>query len=659
MIDKATVDRIYAAADVVDVINDFITLKKKGVNYQACCPFHNEKTPSFVVSPAKGLFKCFGCGKGGNAVTFVMEHENMSYVDALKFVAKKYSIDVQEREMTPEEARKNDDRESMMVATSYASEYFRDQLSNSTEGKSIGLSYFRQRGFSDATIAKFELGYCPSAGDAFSKSALAAGYKEEFLTGAGLTIKKEQGGYYDRFAGRVMFPIHTISGRVTAFGGRTMRTDKNVAKYLNSPESEIYHKSNILYGLFYAKKAITHDDCCILVEGYTDVISMHQSGVENVVSSSGTSLTTDQIRLIGRFTKNITVIYDGDSAGIKASLRGIDMILKEGLNVRVVLLPEGDDPDSFARKRNATQLKEFIREAEEDFLTFKIKILLQDSGNDPIKKSAVITDIVASIAEIPTAINRSVYTKECSRLLEVDEQVLISEVARKRMSYGADDQTRQFIRNQQQQVRQEQIYTPTSESTLSIEPGSSIGELERELLKYLLKYGDKNFEYIEGSTVATVGVAQVIISDLQANEIEFQEEIFRDVYNTFVSLYGDAAMSGKPFQIEMHNFINHSKPAVCNFAVDIMTCDDNYIVSKMWLKHDVVVVLEEGRLAEAVPRTVTLYKSKAIDNIISKIHLSLSQDGITEERERELITRITKLNEERNRISKKLSRLIL
>ena len=424
MIDKETVDRIFASANIVEVISDFVQLKKKGVNYQACCPFHNEKTPSFVVSPSKGLFKCFGCGKGGNAVTFVMEHENMTYPEALKYVAKKYGIEVAERELTPEEERRNDDRESMMVVSSYAAEYFAKTLHETPEGQNIGIAYFRERGFSDATILAFGLGYCPGGGDTFTRQALKEGYKEEFLAATGLTIKREDGTYYDRFSTRVIFPIHGISGRVIAFGGRTMRTDKKVAKYLNSPESEIYHKSDVLYGLYQAKRAITQEDCCILVEGYTDVISMHQSGIENVVASSGTSLTEGQIRLISRFTKNVTVIYDGDSAGIKASLRGIDMILREGLNVRVVLLPDGDDPDSFARKHNATELRDFILGHEEDFISFKTRLLLDEAQGDPLKKAALISDIVQSISVIPDAITRSVYTRECAKQMEIDEQVL-------------------------------------------------------------------------------------------------------------------------------------------------------------------------------------------------------------------------------------------
>lgn len=660
MIDRATTDRIYAAANIVEVVGDFITLRKKGVNYQACCPFHNEKTPSFVVSPSKGLYKCFGCGKGGNAVTFVMEHENLGYVDALKYVAKKYGIQIEEREMSPEELRKNDDRESMLIVSGYADDYFQQQLHKTQEGKSVGISYFRQRGFTDATIEKFRLGFCPAAGDSFSREALAAGYKEEFLVSTGLTIKREQGGYYDRFAGRVMFPIHSISGRVTGFGGRTLRTDKNVAKYLNSPESEIYHKSKILYGLFFAKKAITRDDCCILVEGYTDVISMHQAGVENVVASSGTSLTEDQIRLISRFTKNVTVIYDGDPAGIKASLRGINMILREGLNVRVVLLPDGDDPDSFARKHNATELKELIRSSEEDFLTFKARLLAKEIGGDPIKKATLITDMVESIAEIPDSITRSVYTKECAKTMDVDEQMLVAEVARKRMSHSSDEQTREFVKREQAQMRS-QMPPPSYATTAvpSIIAGSSNDELEKELIKYLLKYGDKYFDYKDGTTMVSLNVADTIINDLRANEIEFTNPSYRSIYNTYVELYDNSIEDGPKVEIAMHNFINHPDPMVCNATVDILTSDDIYVPSQIWKKHDVVVETEQDRLTEAVPRTVILYKCKAIEGIISQLNKQLCDPNLADDQVGEIMFRISELNKERMAISKKLSRLII
>ena len=416
MIDRETVDRIYAAANIVDIIGDYVTLKRKGVNYTACCPFHNEKTPSFIVSPAKGLFKCFGCGKGGNAVTFLMEQEGISYPEALKMVAKRYGIEVHEKELTEEEVRRNDDRESMFALNSWAAAYFANYLHNEPEGRSVGLSYFRQkRGMTDATIRKFGLGFCPARGDRMSKDALAAGYKREFLLSTGLSLARESdGSLYDRFRDRVIFPVHNISGRIVAFGGRTLRTDKQVAKYQNSPESEIYSKKRELYGLYFAKKAIQQQNFAIMVEGYTDVISMHQAGVENVVSSSGTSLTTDQIRLLGRFTKNITVIYDGDSAGIHASLRGIDMILREGMNVRVVLLPEPEDPDSFARSHTAEEVQGYIRDHERDFLEFKAELLLKDAQGDPIRKAALIGDMVTSVAQIPDPIQRSVYIKAVS-----------------------------------------------------------------------------------------------------------------------------------------------------------------------------------------------------------------------------------------------------
>lgn len=673
MIDNATVDRIFAAANVVEVVSDFVTLRKKGINYQACCPFHNEKTPSFVVSPAKGLFKCFGCGKGGNSVTFVMEHEGMSYVDALKYVAKKYGIEVQERELSPDESRRNDNRESMMVVSSYAADYFVEQLHKSQEGLNVGISYFRERGFSDSTIEKFRLGYCPASGDTFTSAALEAGYQEEFLVGTGLSGKKENGRFYDRFFGRVIFPIHSISGRVTGFGGRTLRTDKKVSKYLNSPESEIYHKSQILYGLFFAKKAITQDDNCILVEGYTDVISMHQSGVENVVSSSGTSLTTEQIRLISRFTRNVTVIYDADAAGIKASLRGIDMILREGLNVRVVLMPDGEDPDSFARSHNATQLREFIKSAEEDFISFKTRLLMSDAAGDPIKKAGLITDIVQSIAEIPDPIMRSLYIKECSRTMDVEVQLLTSEVARKRISHDSDSQTKEFMRNQQWRNQQQRsgsdlppegLFLPEGDQGASVflgdkSAGSSIEELEKELVKYLLKFGNSNFDYKEGHTMVSLNVAEIIISDLQNNGIIFQNASYRAIYESYVGLFENMKLSGEKGEIAIHNFVNHPDPAVCNAVVDILTAGENYKMSRLWLKFDVIDESEQDRLSETVPRIIILYKSKAIEVIINSLQRQLCDETLPEEDVFEITYRIAALNKERMTISKKLSRLIL
>lgn len=651
MIDKATVDRIYAAANIVDVISDFVTLKKKGVNYQACCPFHNEKTPSFVVSPSKGVFKCFGCGKGGNAVTFVMEHENMTYPEALKYVAKKYGIEVNEHELLPEEQRRNDDRESMMVVSSYAADYFVRMLHETHEGQNIGIGYFRERGFSDATIKRFGLGYCTEVRDAFTRQALSDGYKEEFLIRTGLTIKRENGGYYDRFCGRVIFPIHSISGRVIAFGARTMRTDKKTAKYLNSPESEIYHKSDVLYGIYFAKRAITQQDCCILVEGYTDVISMHQAGIENVVASSGTSLTQGQIRMIARFSRNITIIYDGDSAGIKASLRGIDMVLKEGMNVRTVLLPDGEDPDSFARSHNASQVQDYILTHEEDFISFKIRLLMKEAAGDPIKRAALISDIVQSISVIPDAITRSVYARECSRQMEVDENILLREIAMKRVGHKAGHEAKEFIRKQeiiQRKQVEEAAYTP-----LQLEAGSSINELEHELIKYLLKYGTQNFEYTEGKKSTELNVAEVIISNLDQNGITMKNPTFRKIYEEYKS------MREAQEPIEINHFINHPDPEVCNAVVDLLTYDENYPVSKLWKRFDIVVESEQDRLPTALPRAVILYKSKVIDDIIAELRLRLNDTSLSEEEQIEITQQISILNQERTSISKKLERLIV
>ncbi len=663
MIDSATINRIFDAADIVDVISDYVTLKRKGVNYQACCPFHNEKTPSFVVSPAKGVFKCFGCGKGGNAVTFVMEHEGVSYPEALKIVGKKYGIEVQERELTPEEQQRSDNRESMFALNGWASDYFANYLHHEAEGMSVGMSYFRQqRGFSDATIKKFALGYCPSKGDRMSKDALTAGYREEFLTATGLSLKRDSdGSLFDRFHDRVIFPVHNISGRIVAFGGRTLRTDKKVAKYQNSPESEIYSKKNELYGLYFAKKAIQQQDFAIMVEGYTDVISMHQAGVENVVASSGTSLTTEQIRLLSRFTRNITIIYDGDSAGIKASIRGIDMILSEGMNVRIVLLPEPEDPDSFARKHTATEVQEYIHAHEEDFLTFKAKLLLADAGGDPIKRSKVIADMVNSISLIPDNIQRTVYIADCARIMNIDESVLVGEVARKRMRGTAGDaEADDFMRRQQRQRMAEQARQSDlgqrSVAGGAVVAGSSKESLERELSKYLLKYGHRYFEYKEGKHYVKMNVATEILRDLDMDGIEFENRACNEILNLYRKLWRE---SGEGVEIQASHFTSHSNPEVCNVAVDLLMSDDNYVASEIWSKKDVHIESIEEILAAGVPKAISLYKSKIIDGIIAALEEQLKQDELTDEAVCEITQRITILNEAKVKLSKKTNRSIL
>ena len=658
MIDRATVDRIYAAADIVDIISDYVALKKKGVNYQACCPFHNEKTPSFVVSPSKGVYKCFGCGKGGNAVTFIMEHENVSYPEALKIVAKRYGIEVEEREQTEEDVRRNNDRESMFALNGWAADYFAKYLITSTEGRSVGLSYFAQkRGFTEATIRKFGLGFCSAEGDAMTMVALSAGYKQEFLTSTGLSIVREgDGKLRDRFRDRVIFPVHNISGRVVAFGGRTLRTDKSVAKYQNSPESEIYSKKRELYGLYFAKKAIQQQDYAIMVEGYTDVISMHQAGVENVVASSGTSLTTEQIQLLHRFTRTITVIYDGDSAGIKASLRGIDMILKEGMNVRVVLLPAEHDPDSFARAHTADQVRDYIRANEEDFLSFKAKLMLSEAGKDPIKRSAVVTDMVQSIVQIPDSIQRSVFIKDCARIMDVDEGVLIAEVARKRVQQaGGGREAEEFLRRQQA-LQKPQERTVDVDITKPSEAGSSVEALEYELVKYLLKSGHLSYEILEGRNVVQVNIADEIYYNLDTDNIRFISPVFQKIYDTYRQHWQELGVGVK---VPEQYFVNHIDPEVCNMAVDILTSDDNLVPSKLWQQKDVHVESEVEILSNGVPKAIMLYRSKVIDRMIKVQLQRISDESLSEQEREESVKRMTELINARTKISRESQRLIL
>ncbi len=694
MIDRETIDRIYAAADIVDVISDYVTLKRKGVNYQACCPFHNEKTPSFVVSPTKGFFRCFGCGKGGNAVTFVMQHESMSYPEALKLIAKKYGIEVKEREMSQEDIQRNDNRESMFTLNSWAKDYFANYLTKNSEGISIGLSYFRQsRGFSEETISRFGLGFCPAKGDTLSREAQAAGYKREFLLSTGLSLERESDrSLYDRFRDRVIFPIHNISGRIVAFGGRTLRTDKKVAKYQNSPESEIYSKKRELYGLFFAKRAIQQHDVVIMVEGYTDVISMHQAGIENVVSSSGTSLTVDQVRLLNRFTKNITVIYDGDAAGVKAAIRGIDIILREGMNVRIVSLPPEHDPDSFARAHTADQVQEYIREREEDFLTFKAKMLLGEAKVDPIKRADMIRDMVESICQIPDQIRRSVFAKECSRIMDINENVLLSEIGRKVEMGVGDAQTAEFLRNQtrrntqynsgqynsgsQQQPRRmpppdnlfvdDGYISPSLSSDPSqrattipslLKAGSSVQVLEHEILKYLLKHGHQSVDIIHGAQVNSYNVASLIFTEL---EEEGGIVLLNPTYNTILQLYHkEWQRMGEGVEVSTAIFLESEVAEVCNTTVDILTADDNYVQSQLWNNRSQSEESLREILSNGVSRSITLYKSKLVDNMIREEQAKLNSPTISEEQIGKILKRLAHLNNLKVKIAHKLKRTIL
>ena len=658
MIDRDTIDRIYAAADVVEVISDYVTLKKKGVNYQACCPFHNEKTPSFVVSPSKGLYKCFGCGKGGNAVSFVMEHENITYPEALKIVAKKYGIEVKEKEESEEDKIRQNNRESMFMLNSWVSDYFANTLHNTDEGISVGLSYFRQaRGFSEATIRKFGLGFCPSGGDRMTQDALRAGYKEEFLLSTGLSIKRESdGAIFDRFRERVMFPVHNVSGRIVAFGGRTLRTDKKVAKYQNSPESEIYSKKNEIYGLFFAKKAIQQQNYAIMVEGYTDVISMHQSGVENVVASSGTSLTTEQIRLLARFTRNITVMYDGDSAGQHASLRGIDMILKEGLNVRVVLLPVEHDPDSFARSHSAEEVREYIKHNSQDFISYKAKLLLADAGNDPIKRSEVVRDIVQSIAEIPDSIQRSFYIKECAQLMSMNENLLVTEVAKRRVNSLGDREASEFIQRESRQYWKRREETPQSEEGEhfgNLTVGSSLESIEKELIYYLVVHGGKNYEFREGRKIIPMNVAETIIDEMEVDSMRFHN----DVYNKIYDMYRSARNEGRILMPD--ELATHSDIEVCDAATDLFFIDDQYAMSEIWTKKDVHTTTESEVLGKGVPKAMQLFKTKVVTGMLAELQAQLDNENISEEEELRVISEMVRINRLKLILAKKTNRLTI
>lgn len=641
MIDQHVVDRIIAASDIVEVVQDYVTLRKRGVNYIGNCPFHNEKTPSFTVSPSKGIFKCFGCGKGGNAVNFIMEHEHLGYVDALKFLAKKYNIEVIEKEVTPEELEQKNERESLMVVNAYAQRYFSDILHKHSDGKNIGLAYFKERGFHTNTIEKFQLGYCLEQRDAFTRAALHDGYKLDNLVKTGLTIQREDGSTFDRFMGRVMFPIHSLSGRVIGFGGRILKTDKKIAKYLNSPESEVYHKSDILYGIYQAKKTITQENKCFLVEGYTDVISMHQAGIENVVASSGTSLTHDQIKLIKRFTPNVTILYDGDSAGIKASLRGIDLVLEEGLNVKVVLLPDGEDPDSFSRSHSSTELLDYVEKNEADFIKFKAKLLLDEAKNDPIQRANLVNDIVRSISVIPETITRSIYIKECSRIMDIQEDVLYSEVTNQRKK-----KFELLIQRESHEFKEKE--TPKLPSYVS---GIFCEEQEREIIGFLLNSGSQVLFHhqIEGSEneEISITVAQYIIEEILNDELEFQNLVFKRIFDE----YGKLIAENK--SLDNRHFINHQDSQISQLAVDFLS--SRYKLSRIWGDQN-----EDDFLQRAIPKAIQVYKSKVLKVAIKRLMDDLAQLKSDQTDEiKDILTKLNQLNDLMNRMSKDLDRVIL
>ena len=621
MIDPTTVDRIFDEARIVDVVSEFVTLKRRGVNYIGCCPFHNERTPSFTVSPAKNIYKCFGCGKAGNSVNFIMDHEHLSYPDALRYLAKKYNITIEEKEPTPEELQQKDQRESLMVVSAYATRIFHDQLFNTREGTAIGLSYFKERGFREDIIKSFELGYSFETRDAFTREALKDGYKEEFLVKTGLSIKDEERGVFDRFSGRVMFPIHSLAGKVIAFGGRTLKTDKKTAKYLNSPESEIYHKSKILYGIYQAKKSIVQNDKCFLVEGYTDVLSMYQAGIENVVASSGTALTVEQIQLIKRFTPNITVLYDGDPAGIKASLRGIDLILQEDMNVKVLLLPDGEDPDSFARSHSASELETFIRANETDFITFKARLLLEDAKNDPIKRSQLITDVVQSVALIPQAIKRSVYLKECARMFDMDEQMLTKTAEVMRRKKSADPSEPQD--RQSQTAQPSTMLNPNGKALSDVKPETlndvtsekELADAEREIIRLLLRYGQETLEESDEETGETgMTVADYIIRELSMDELELQQPVPHKIFEEYKQLVYDG--------VNEKHFTQHPDPEISRLAASF---EPKYELSAIHRRNGGTAKTEDSNLRDVVPKTILAYKNKQVIIRLKEISIAIQQ----------------------------------
>ncbi|HEX7365960.1 MAG TPA: DNA primase [Pelobium sp.] len=596
MIKKETIDKILETALIEEVVGDFVHLKKRGSSLTGLCPFHNEKSPSFHVSPAKGIFKCFGCGKGGDSVHFIMEHEKYSYPEALKYVANKYHIEVEETEVTPEFKQAQDRRESLYIVSNYAASFFEDRMWNSEDGRTIGLGYFKERGFRDDVIKKFQLGYSPDDWSALLDAAVKDGYQQEFFEEVGLVIKNDQGRIYDRFRGRVMFPIHSFTGRVIGFGGRTLKTDKAVPKYVNSPESEIYHKSNVLYGLFQAKKAIRDLNNCYLVEGYADVLSVQQAGVENVVSSSGTSLTTEQIRLIGRFTKSVTILYDGDAAGIKASLRGLDMILEEGLDVKVVSFPDGHDPDSYIQKLGASAFKSHIDKNKKDFIFYKTEILLKDANNDPIKKAGVIREVVESIAKIPDAIKASVFIRECSALLQMEERILISELNKMRLAK---------VKKETPKPHFDDAPPPEVEAEMYGLPAQSDEYQERDILRVLLMYGDKMANWDE-TTDTYIGPYIV----LHLDDVVFSNSLYAKV----IKFYKEELEQGRlPNE---KDFIQHPDREISSLAISLISSP--YVLSENWYNmHNITVPDETEKLQGTVMGAIFHLKKKKIASIIA------------------------------------------
>lgn len=662
--DSLTIQRIIDTANIVDVVSDFVTLHKRGVNFVGLCPFHDEKTPSFYVSPSKGICKCFSCGKGGNAIHFLMEHEQMSFNQAAEWLAKKYGIPFQHREYTDKEKELHRDRESMFIINQFAADFFTDSL-YSDRGRAIGLSYLKNRKFRDDIIKKFQLGYCPDNGHSTADAAIAKGFNKELLVKTGLCYQKEDGTLRDRFWGRVIFPVHSLSGKVVAFGGRIMKSDPKAAKYVNSPESIIYSKSNELYGLYFAKQAITRKDRCFLVEGYADVISMVQAGIENVVASSGTSLTKGQIRLIHRFTNNITVLYDGDKAGIKASLRGIDMLLAEGMNVKVLLLPDGEDPDSFSQKMGAAKFQEYIDKHQIDFIRFKVNLLMEEASDDPISRSNLIKEITQSISVIDDPIVRSVYITECSQILHVGEQLLINDVNKRQREKYNEPQQNVPVRNQESNMEkseQEDTTGDGSDVTTSQTQENSIEKLkneiralkragyeqimkkERLIAQYLVRFADKEFCYLEEEE-QSITVGEFISQSLENDGIELQHPIYRRILELYRENCNTPNFTSERF------FLSHSEEFISLTAASLI--EEPYQLSQMFSKNSTPV---EERLFDLTTHIMTDYQYEIVRFEIDKVLKEIQKPETIENPEIfiEAQNRYKTLLAARNELAKKL-----
>jgi len=624
LISKATIDTVFETARVEEVIGDFVQLKRAGSNFKGLSPFSDERSPSFMVSPVKQIWKDFSSGKGGNSVAFLMEHEHFTYPEAIRYLAKKYNIEIEETVQTDEEKVNTDVRESMYLVSEFAKNYFQDVLLNSEEGKAIGYSYFKERGFTNETIKKFALGYSPEAWDAFTKEALGKGYKLEFLESTGLTIPRDDRPF-DRFKGRVMFPIQSMSGRILGFGGRILTNDKKAAKYLNSPESDIYHKSKVLYGIFQAKQAIAKQNNCFLVEGYTDVIQFNQSGIENVVSSSGTALTPDQIRLINRLTKNVTVLFDGDAAGLRASIRGIDLILEEGMNVRVCAFPDGEDPDSFARKTPYEDLVLYLEENSKDFIQFKASLLMKDAKNDPIKKAELIRDMVFSISKIPDRIQREIYIQECSRIMDISEQVLLSTLAQL---------VKKDITETGKKIKQEQkaFEIIKSDSTIKVEKVDVLYQLERKIIEILLLYGNikEEFEDVllktnaDGELENSIEkkeyfVYQRVYLSLQEDEVELANELFKGIYTNLIDYFNQ----NESFNIE--HYLMQLPQEFAQEVTDILMEDEKLSLHD-WGSQSIFVKQKNETISQYVSETILTMRWYLVDKIIEELKGSILQE---------------------------------